>query len=376
MHTHAADADVQAIACVAMASVADCAGSAGVDRALHLARVGATDALVAAVRAHVQHATVPKQALYALYTLAVPCLGPADITLPQQLHAAQIAQAVVAAMRTDITQQDLQAAAASAVEGITQRNTGGVGAAIAQQFLDAGAGEALMEALAASTAHGAARHTLIALAALVHHGGSAAHFLAAGVAEAIMAAVDRLCTRGGTFSADSECVWVLLAAMAIAALATKAPADSARFYAAGACDAVVRAVQLFKEYHHRRNDTSWLWHHPGLEALAALAAAAEAHSQDMALSLVEAGACEAATTFLNAVLLIPALSSSKALTTVLQAICALSADASAAARLNTAGAHKAVANAIPRCSNHSDAAQSARLALDRLAAGAADASSE
>ncbi|KAG5184188.1 hypothetical protein JKP88DRAFT_255577 [Tribonema minus] len=350
--------------------------SAEVDRAYRTAAAGAIDALAETLRAHVQHPKVLRQALYALGAMVVCRYPPADVTLPQKLHAAQAAQAVAAAMRTDITQQDLQTAAASAIEGITQNNNGGVGAAIAQQFLDAGVGEVLIEALTASTAHGTARFTLKALTALAHHGGSAAQLMSAVAAAAIMAAVGKLCTRGGTLSAVFVCLSVLSAAMwAIAALATKAPAESARFYAAGACQAVVRAVQLFKDVHRR---SSWFWQHPGLEALAALAAAAEAHSQDMALSLVQAGACEVATAVLNAVLLVPLSDAGyRMLTSALQAICTLSADASAAARLSAAGAREAVASAIPRCREGDDAAaRAAQLALHRLAAGAANAASE
>ncbi|KAG5178499.1 armadillo-type protein [Tribonema minus] len=369
MRTHAAHAGTQVAACMAMASLVSAASSAGVNCAVQLATVGATDALVAAVRAHIQHAMVPKQALYAMYTLALRCLGPADVALPQQLLAAQVAQAVVAAMRTDITEQTLQAAAASAIEGLVQHNDGGGAAAIAQQFLDAGVGEALVEAVAASSPYGAAAHTLNALTALVHHGGSAAQLLAAGGAEAIMAAVGRLCTRGRALSPVVQFgrARVLSAAMkAIAALATKAPADSARLSAAGACQVAVNALK------YNISDDCLL--DLSLKTLAALVTAAVSHSPAVALSLVTAGACEAATATLNAVLLSPS-GSSNVLTSALRAICGLSADASAAARLNTAGAREAVASAIPRCSNHDDAAQSARLALDRLAVGAADASS-
>ncbi|KAG5178498.1 hypothetical protein JKP88DRAFT_273760 [Tribonema minus] len=83
---------------------------------------------------------------------------------------------------------DLQAAAASAIESMAERNNGAGAAAIAQQFLDAGAGEALKEALAASTIGGATSDTLKALTALAHYGAGAAQLLAAGVAEAIVAA--------------------------------------------------------------------------------------------------------------------------------------------------------------------------------------------
>ncbi|KAG5184189.1 hypothetical protein JKP88DRAFT_315497 [Tribonema minus] len=213
--------------------------------------------------------------------MAVRGYGPPDITLPQRLHAAQVAQAVVAAMRTEITQQDLQAAAASAIERMTERHNGN-GATIAQQFLDADAGNALMEALAASTTGGAAPYMLQALTALADYRGSAAQLLAAGAAETIMAAIAKL------------------------SLATKAPADSARLSAAGACEAVVEALKC-----DRSDDRLMAL---SLKALTALAAAAESHSSAVALSLVEAGACEAATATLNAVLLLPASSSSKVMT--------------------------------------------------------------
>ncbi|KAG5184190.1 hypothetical protein JKP88DRAFT_290084 [Tribonema minus] len=148
-----------------------------------------------------------------------------------QLHAAAAREA-----------QDLQSAVASATEGITQDNNGGGAVAIAQQFLDAGAGEALMEALAASTASYAAASALSALAALAHHGGCAAQLLAAGAAEAIMAAIAIHC----------------------------------------ACEVVVKALQC-DALGRCSLDLS-------LKALAALAAAAESHSRAVALSLVEAGA--------------------------------------------------------------------------------------
>ncbi|KAG5175341.1 hypothetical protein JKP88DRAFT_250249 [Tribonema minus] len=185
---------------------------------------------------------VLRQALYALAAMAVPCFEPADATLPQRLNAAQVAQAVVAAMRTDVTQAGLQAAAALAIRNMTERSDAG-GAAIAQQFVDAGAGNALMDALAASAIRGAASDTLKALAALARYGGSAAQLLAAGVAEAIMAAVDKHCTRGRMLSADYDGKQVLEPALsAIAALAASAPADSARLSMAGACNAVVSSA--------------------------------------------------------------------------------------------------------------------------------------
>eukprot|EP00611_Tribonema_gayanum_P011056 TRINITY_DN2118_c0_g1_i2.p1 TRINITY_DN2118_c0_g1~~TRINITY_DN2118_c0_g1_i2.p1 ORF type:complete len:308 (+),score=62.89 TRINITY_DN2118_c0_g1_i2:633-1556(+) len=307
--------------------------------------------------------------------MAVCRYGPVDITLTQRLHAAQVAQAVVAAMRTDVTLEDLQSAAATAIESMTESSNGG-GAAVAQQFLDAGAGNALMNALAASTASGATSDTLKALAALARYGSSASQLLAAGVAEAIMAAVDKHCIRGGTLSADFKCTLVISAAMsAIAALAASAPADSARLSTVGACEVVARAVRLHMDA-QEFDETFWYWEHSGLEALAALAAAGESHSQAVAQSLVQAGACEVATAVLKAVLLKPPSGHSELLTLALRTICSLSADAGAAALLTAAGAHEAVTSAIPKCSNCLEAAQAAQLALDRLAGGAANTSSE
>ncbi|KAG5175336.1 hypothetical protein JKP88DRAFT_351550 [Tribonema minus] len=144
------------------------------------------------------------------------------------------------------------------------------------QFLNAGAGNALMEALAASTTGYAASHMLKGLTALAHDSGNAAQLLAAGVAEAIMAAVDKHCTRGRMLSADSKCTWVLSAAMlAIAALAASAPADSARLSTTGACEVVVTAVRLHTDV-QESDETCWYWEYSRLEALAALAAAAGA----------------------------------------------------------------------------------------------------
>ncbi|KAG5175339.1 armadillo-type protein [Tribonema minus] len=242
--THAADADVQETACLAIANLAYTIGGAEVERTFRSAAAGAIDAVTEALRAYIHHPKVPHQALSALSAMAVCRFGPVDITLPQRLHAAQVAQAVVAAMRTDVTLEGLQSAAATAIESMTESSDGG-GAAVAQQFLDAGAGNALMNALAASTASGATSDTLKALAALAQYGGSAAQLLAAGVAEAIMAAVDKHCVRGGVLSADFKCTLVISAAMsAIAALAASAPADSARLSTVGACEVVARAVRL------------------------------------------------------------------------------------------------------------------------------------
>eukprot|EP00611_Tribonema_gayanum_P011059 TRINITY_DN2118_c0_g2_i2.p1 TRINITY_DN2118_c0_g2~~TRINITY_DN2118_c0_g2_i2.p1 ORF type:complete len:489 (+),score=67.16 TRINITY_DN2118_c0_g2_i2:132-1598(+) len=369
MRRHAAHAGIQVAACMAMARLASADGSSGVDCAFQLARAGATDALIAAVRAHIQHATVPCQALHALCVVVVPHHGQADVTLPQTL-AAQVAQAVVAAMRADVTRQDLQAAAATALEEIVRRSNGG-GAAIAQQFLVAGAGEALMEALAASTRDGAAAHVLFAIIELAYHGDSAAELLAAGTAEAIMAAIAKHCY---PLSADYKCSEVLATALAaIAVLASRAPAASARLSAVGACDAVVSTVLLHIQAPNNMLHQYRL--HSGLEALAALASAAESHSPAVALSLVQAGACEAATAAVN-ILLTACDSSNNMSRWVMRTICGLSADAGAAARLRAAGAREAVASAIPRCSDCPYAVQSAQLALDRLAADAANVSSE
>eukprot|EP00611_Tribonema_gayanum_P011055 TRINITY_DN2118_c0_g1_i1.p1 TRINITY_DN2118_c0_g1~~TRINITY_DN2118_c0_g1_i1.p1 ORF type:complete len:403 (+),score=89.62 TRINITY_DN2118_c0_g1_i1:160-1368(+) len=376
MRTHAADADVQYAACIAMDSLAYSVGSAEVERAFRSAAAGAIDALAEALRAHIQHPMVPRQALYALRAMAVPGFGPADATLPQRLHAAQVAQAVVAAMRIDVAHQSLQAAAASAIRDMTERNNAG-GAAIAQQFLDAGAGNALMNALAASTIGGADSDTLKALAALARYGSSAAQLLAAGVAEAIIAAVDKHCTRGRMLSADYYSKRVLESALsAIATLAASAPADRARLSTAGACEVVVSAVQQLLNDVQRFDVAFYSELLPGLKALAALAAAGESHSQAVAQSLVQAGACEVATAVLKAVLLKPPSGHSELLTLALRTICSLSADAGAAALLTAAGAHEAVTSAIPKCSNCLEAAQAAQLALDRLAGGAANTSSE
>eukprot|EP00611_Tribonema_gayanum_P011057 TRINITY_DN2118_c0_g1_i3.p1 TRINITY_DN2118_c0_g1~~TRINITY_DN2118_c0_g1_i3.p1 ORF type:complete len:448 (+),score=76.61 TRINITY_DN2118_c0_g1_i3:38-1345(+) len=302
MRTHAAHTLIQVEACMAMASLTSAAGVPATDCAFQLVRAGATDALIAPVRAHVQHATVLYHALNALGALAVHRFRPADVTLSLGHHAAQVVQAVVAAMRIDATHQGLQAGAAKAITRITEHNICG-GAAIAQQFLDAGAGDALMGALAVSTRDGAAAPVLLALAALASHGGSAAQLLAAGAAEAIMAAVAKHC-RGRSKSPceDSWRAAVLSAATsAIAALASSAPADSARLSTAGACKVVVSAVLRFNNM-YKANDAYCFYLRSGLKALAALAAPGESHSQAVASRLVQAGACEVATAVLRAVL--------------------------------------------------------------------------
>ncbi|KAG5175337.1 hypothetical protein JKP88DRAFT_338847 [Tribonema minus] len=306
--------------------------------------------------------------------MAVRPNEPAAVTLSHRRHAAQVVQAIVAAMRIDVTHQDLQAAAATAIERIMEHNNNG-GAAIAQQLLGAAAGNALMEALAVATRDGAAAPVLLALAALASHGVSAAQFLAAGAAEAIMAAVAKHRRGKPRLPYEDICrTEVQSAAMsAIAALAASAPADSARLCAAGACEAAVTTVPVYVNRLYAHSQYCDLLD-KGLQALAALASAAESHSQAVALSLVQAGACEAATAALNMVL--PPWSSEKMLTSALRTICGLSADAGAAARLRAAGACEAVTSAIPRCSNCPDAARAAQLALDRLAAGAANVSSE
>ncbi|KAG5175340.1 hypothetical protein JKP88DRAFT_250248 [Tribonema minus] len=316
---------------------------------VQFATAGATDALLAAVRARLRYSTVPRQALYALGAMAVRPNEPADATLLLRRHAAQVVQAIVAAMRIDVTHQDLQAAAATAIERIMEHNNNG-GAAIAQQLLDAGAGNALMEALAVSTRHGAAAFVLLALAALASHGGSAAQLLAAGAAEAIMAPVAKHCRdKPRSPYEDIRRTELLSAAMsAIAALAVSAPADSATPCAAGACEAAVTTVPEHVQILYARDIHRNLLER-GLEALAALASAAESHSPVVALSLVQARACEAATAALNLVL--TPCGNDATLTSAMRTICALCADASAAARLSAAGARESVISAIPRCSN-------------------------
>ncbi|KAG5191030.1 hypothetical protein JKP88DRAFT_275082 [Tribonema minus] len=267
--------------------------------------------VVSMLRAFPDDASI--QALRALRAVVAANRGSqiAALQLWERLHAAHVSEAIVAALRVDVTQPGLQMVGTGAVSTLAQC-LGGTPAV--QQLLDAGAGDVLIKVLAASTAaYICAAATLSALAMLARNGGGAAseRLLAAGADEAIMAAVAKHCEieEGGT-ARRAHVLWS--AASAVAALAAHSPANGARFCAAGAAAAAVRAVQLSLDAQEAQqlDGTAHLLRDFGLEAIGALAAAGDAARSGSepgseSVALVEAGAREAATAALNALLAEP-----------------------------------------------------------------------